>query len=722
MSRIARTIFRVGPLVFAASLLLGSHEVALALDFPGPAPGEAKGRIDGHRLVLENEVLECSWTVSDGRLKPELLTDKLSGTTLNLTKSECFQVVLAKSPRAESQTVMASHLSVVGEPVLDDVEPSASSPRAAERAGARRMTVDLASGDGNLKIRWQAVLRDGSNYLRQHIELTTTSEPVELVDAVLWDVAVPNARVAGSVDGSPAVSGNLFFACEHPMSWTRILDSAAADEKEARLQCGYPFQATLRPGGSLGRSWVVGIVPERQLRRGFLYYLERERAQPYRPFLHYNNGSEIGCRYWQKQGHGEPGEAEQFRRNQQQVWLENIDAFGSELVAKRGVTMDSFVHDFEWDDENAVWRFHQGYPDGFAPVEQAAQRHGASVGVWLSPWGGYPCRKARIESGRRQGFETNDQGLTLAGPRYYARVRAVCAGMVRQFGVNYFKFDGFGAGNNQTGAGPYASDVESLLRLIDELREIDPHVFVNPSTGSWPSPFWLFWADSIWRQGSDTSLAGKGSQRQQWITYRDGGVYAGVLARGPLYPINALMIHGIYVNHLPLFGNPYDPASQRPTYEPGDIVAEIRSFFGTGTNLQELYVAPDLMTPETWDALAEAANWARENSDVLVDTHWVAGDPAKGEVYGWASWSPRKANLVLRNPDDKPARITLDLATAFELPDGAAQQYVLKSPWKEDADEPPLTASAGRPHTFELQPFDVLSLEALPVVGADAGE
>jgi len=149
MSRIARTIFRVGPLVFAASLLLGSHEVALALDFPGPAPGEAKGRIDGHRLVLENEVLECSWTVSDGRLKPELLTDKLSGTTLNLTKSECFQVVLAKSPRAESQTVMASHLSVVGEPVLDDVEPSASSPRAAERAGARRMTVDLASGDGN---------------------------------------------------------------------------------------------------------------------------------------------------------------------------------------------------------------------------------------------------------------------------------------------------------------------------------------------------------------------------------------------------------------------------------------------------------------------------------------------------------------------------------------------------------------------------------------------
>ncbi len=357
------------------------------------------------------------------------------------------------------------------------------------------------------------------------------------------------------------------------------------------------------------------------------------------------------------------------------------------------------------------------YPRGFTSARRAAESHGARLGIWFSPCGGYPAKRARIDSGRAQGFETNPRGLALAGPRYYARIREACTGMVRRFGVNYFKFDGFGAGNNQPGPGPYGSDVEALLRLIDELRRLEPEVFVNPSTGSWPSPFWLLRADSIWRQGSDTNLAGKGSERQRWITYRDREVYHGVVQRAPLYPINSLMIHGVFVNRLPLFGNPYDPKNEAPNYKPDEIVAEIRTFFATGTNLQELYVAPELMTPRTWDALAEAARWSRRNADVFVDTHWIGDDPAKDEVYGWTAWSKRKAILVLRNPNDEPARITLDPAAAFELPVGAAPRYVLRSPWKDEVAKGPITLSAGEPYTFELAPFEVLSLEGVPAGG-----
>ena len=376
--------------------------------------------------------------------------------------------------------------------------------------------------------------------------------------------------------------------------------------------------------------------------------------------------------------------------------------------------MDSFAHDFEWDDENLVWQFHQGYPHGFAPARQAAEKYRAHLGVWLSPFGGYPCKPGRTKSGAQQGFEMNSLGLSLAGPRYYARFREACTNMVRQYGVNYFKFDGFGAGNNQPGAGKFGSDVEALLRLIEELRQLNPHVFVNPSTGSWPSPFWLLYADSIWRQGSDTSVVGKGSQRQKWITYRDSQIRHGTLDRGPLYPVNSLMIHGIFVNALPLFGNPYDPAVKRPTYDPAEITAEIRSFFGTGTDLQELYVEPKLMTAETWDVLAEAAKWSRENADVLVDTHWLGGDPAKGEVYGFASWSQRKGILVLRNPEDQPASIALDIAEAFELPAGAAGKYVLTSPWKAETARPTIQVSAGQTRSFALKPFEVLVFDATP--------
>jgi hypothetical protein len=695
--------------VLCAALLVDPcGNTARAIEFPGPDPQAARARVDGEGLVLENRVLACKWKVADGKLLPECVVDKLSGRRLALDGGECFGFLVARSPSPEAEFLKASDLRLTGGPAVTKVKADPESPRLAERLGGQEISVEMASPDGALAVEWKAVLRDGANYVRQHVRIRPTREPVELRELVLAEWSVPEAKVVGGVDGSPVVVGNFFVGYEHPVSRSSVTAGGPA-----LVRCTYPYPVVVEPERPLKHTLSIGVVPEGQLRRGFLYYLERERACAYRPFLHYNNGSEIGCEYWQRKLHGKPGEAEAFRRDQERVWLEGIEAFGRELVAGRGVTIDAFVHDFEWDDETKVWEFHEGYPRGFAPAREAAERHGASVGVWLSPWGGYPGKSARVESGKQQGRETDSKGLSLAGPRYYARVRGACAGMIREYGVSYFKFDGFAAGNNQPGPGAFASDAEGLLRLIAELRGLDPEVFVNPSTGSWPSPFWLFWADSIWRQGSDTNLKGKGSLRQRWITYRDGEVYHGIVTKAPLYPISSLMIHGVFVNRLPLSGNPYDPASKPPTWETPEIVAEIRSFFASGTNLQELYVEPELMTAETWDALAEAARWSRENRDVLADTHWIGGDPAHGEVYGWASWSKRKGILALRNPDEEPSRLTLDIGRAFELPAGAPQKYVLESPWAEDAAKPAIAVEAGRPHTFRLEPFEVLVWDAV---------
>jgi len=146
-----------------------------------------------------------------------------------------------------------------------------------------------------------------------------------------------------------------------------------------------------------------------------------------------------------------------------------------------------------------------------------------------------------------------------------------------------------------------------------------------------------------------------------------------------------------------------------------DLADDIRAFFAGGTDCQELYITPSLMRPQDWDALAEAAKWSRSNADVLVDTHWIGGDPAKGEIYGWASWSKRKAILALRNPHDKPITITLNIGKAFQVPKGAARRYSLKNPWKKDIDKPPIVLIATREHTFELKPFEVLVFDATPL-------
>jgi len=377
-----------------------------------------------------------------------------------------------------------------------------------------------------------------------------------------------------------------------------------------------------------------------------------------------------------------------------------------ELHVRRGVQLDSFLFDDGWDDPRTLWRFNAGFPHGFTSLREAATRFGAAPGVWMSPWGGYgDPREQRLRYGREQGFETNAEGFALSGPRYYARFRETALDMIRTYGVNQFKIDGTGSASSSTPGSQFDSDFDAAISLIAELRAEKPDLFVNLTTGTYPSPFWLRYADSTWRGGDDHEFAGVGTDRQRWITYRDGDTYGGVVRQGPLYPLNSLMLHGlIYARHA--HGLMTDPAN--------DFTSEVRSYFGTGTQLQEMYVTPSLLTPGNWDALAEAAQWSRRNADALVDTHWVGGDPWRLEPYGWASWTPAKATLVLRNPKDAPQRIAVDVAEAFELPAGAPRRYRARSPWAEDRGKGPLALSAGTPHVFRLAPFEVLTLDAVP--------
>ncbi len=85
------------------------------------------------------------------------------------------------------------------------------------------------------------------------------------------------------------------------------------------------------------------------------------------------------------------------------------------------------------------------------------------------------------------------------------------------------------------------------MRLLVRLRQDAEDLFINLTTGTWPSPFWLLYADSIWRGYGDLGRIGLGSPRQQWISYRDAVVFVMVVRRANMFPIHALMLHGIVV-------------------------------------------------------------------------------------------------------------------------------------------------------------------------------
>jgi hypothetical protein len=242
--------------------------------------------------------------------------------------------------------------------------------------------------------------------------------------------------------------------------------------------------------------------------------------------------------------------------------------------------------------------------------------------------------------------------------------------------------------------------------MTEELREVKPDVFISATIGTWPSPFWLMYADSIWRQKSDFGRFGKGCRREMWITYRDMIMHDHIVVPGPLYPLNSIMFHGVIVSRRSGPANgPIDPLAFRH---------EVRAAFGCGTDIQELYITPDMPSQENWDDIAEAAKWSRKNIDTLIDTHWIGGSPSEFEVYGWASWNKSKGVVVLRNPNDVPQSYELDVAKVFELPGWAPKKYKFVPAYK-DLEIEPFTAEAGKPVKIDIKPLDLLILNAVPV-------
>lgn len=640
-------------------------------------PGIARCVIADGRAELSDEAVAFSISTAGGQIRPEVLENRFTGRKLPL-QGELFTVTL----RMDKSKRVASEFRVEGALSCRPLGASAGSARAADRRAGQALEATLVDDRSGLRVRWRALLRDGSNYVREQIDLVAP-QGADLSAVSLIELELPGSRVSGTVAGSPVVTDDAFFGFEHPMADARVIGGHAS----VRLRRALPLRAAV----PVHYSAVFGVTPAGQLRRGFQAYLENERAAPFRTFLHYNSWYDIGY----------------FTPYTEAEALAVVQAYGRQLVEARGVRMDSFLFDDGWDDTSRLWQFSKDFPTGFASLRDATAKIGAAPGVWLSPWGGYgPPRQARLATARAAGFEVDDQGLALSGPKYYALFHDTTVNLLRRYGINQFKLDGTGSPDKVTPGSEFDSDFAAAIALIGDLRAIKPDLFINLTTGTWPSPFWLLTADSIWRGGDDHSFAGVGSDRQRWLTYRDADTYGGIVRQGPLFPLNSLMLHGI------IFAR---KAQGLDHSTEGDFEDEVRSYFASGTGLQEMYVSPDLLSAENWDDLAAAAKWARSRAAVLRDSHWIGGDPVRGEVYGWAAWAPGQATLALRNPTDRPARFEFDLGAALELPAGEANTWQATPVYAKGDTQ---RWRAGQTIVVALQPFEVRVWDLAPAAAA----
>ena len=629
----------------------------------------------GARASFGNRVITASWKLDHGALSDVVVTDERHHVAIRIADPFSFSM--------KNGTTLATDDFHLQGKLRDTALPvDAKASRLADRMPGRALVGQFLGPQGHLRVDWRLVQREGSDYLREIVTITALDEDASITKVSLLGAVAPDAFVDGDVDGSPVVSHDDWLGFEHPMS--------KADAWRGKVKMWIDRTLPLPKGQSVTYSAVIGVAHTGQMRRDFGNYIQRERAHPYRPFLHYNSWYDIGF----------------FTPYTEAQALDRINSFGHELVEKRHVKMDSFLFDDGWDDYSGSWHFSKAFPHGFVPLCKAAGKYGAAPGVWLSPWGGYgKPRQERIANGRKLGYEIVDGGFALSGPKYWKRFHHVVMDLLNKDCINQFKFDGTGNVDSVYPGSRFDSDFAAAIQLIDDIRADKPNTFINLTTGTWASPFWLRYADSIWRGGYDHNFAGVGSKREQWITYRDEQTYQNIVIKGPLFPINSLMLHGIiYAQHA--VGLDTDPGH--------DFANEVHDYFATGTDLQELYITPSLLTPQNWDTLAQAANWSRANADVLRDTHWIGGDPGRLDVYGWAAWSPKKSFITLRNPDDKPRLAVLDAGRQLQLPKDAAPVFVVSDVWHSGGDSVPKMLDARRQTTIMLAPFEVLTLQLTP--------
>jgi hypothetical protein len=576
-------------------------------------------------ITLSNADISASWSIRGGSLRWQSLTNRFTATTLSLHGS-VFELVPKEGPvlRSSDFKIVGSVLrEIPGLPdqsTIDASKPALTHPRppqpasksertengrrkpspprpipsvpqpskpvsskAADRLPGHELRVELEDPSGKIRVTWSAILREGTNYIRQEVTIRSPHQNLALAQIVLIDAVmpsnVPGAAVSGNVKGSPIIAGTSagalsaptwsdktwFLGFEHPLSECRV--------RAGRATCWLSRELPMQAGQSVTYSSVIGVTHPGQMRRDFLNYVELERAHPYRTFLHYNSWYDLGY----------------FDRYNEQSAVAEVQSFGEELTKKRGVKLDSFMFDDGWDDPTTLWKFNPGFPDGLTKVAQTAATFGAAPGIWLSPWGGYDKPKEqRLASARAnpetQNFETNEGGFALSGPNYYRYFLKTCVDLIAKYGINQFKFDGTGNANEVIKGSQFDSDFDAAIHLIGELRAEKARSLRQPHHGTYPSPFWLRYADSIWRGGDDHSFAGVGTDRQRWITFpRLGQTYRWVVEEGPLFPINSLMLHGmIFARYAERLGS--DPGHDFPD--------EVHSYFGTGTQLQEMYITP----------------------------------------------------------------------------------------------------------------------------------
>lgn len=505
--------------------------------------------------------------------------------------------------------------------------------------------------------------------------------------------------------------GGVFFGVEYPAATTI---ARRINNLDFHLTC-MEIIGSIVKNNWINSDWVVeGLAPDHHVRKWFYSYIPDIKYAPDKPYALYNSWYDLRSPAFKDV---QP----QHIMNEKNV-LDIIREFKKNMIEPYGIHLNAFVLDDGWDKHHSDWQLRKStFPNGLKPVSDALKPLGTTLGIWYGPTGGYSFRMDRINWMRDHGYEVIGHGensmMDIGGKKYSALFKERTTSMVRNEGVGYFKWDGLQFSDSDPSHG-HPIGIYSRRALLDSLfsdcaavRAVNPHVYLNITSGTWLSPWWLEHANQIWMQGFDFGFADVPSvnQRDAAMTYKDVVLYNDFHNLDEWFPVSNLMTHGIIKGVLNEIGGADDPLNK--------FTDDAMFYFGRGVTMYELYISPDLLNKGEWNALSKSLKWAENRFPLLDHTFMVGGDPGKGETYGYVHYLGNKGIIAVRNPRIQNQRIQIHLSVADGMnPD--ASSLVLERVYPTHWISPDLY-SAGATINLPLQGYESAVYEVYPVDSAN---
>jgi len=456
--------------------------------------------------------------------------------------------------------------------------------------------------------------------------------------------------------------GGAFFGLEYPGSVNLV---ARTEDEKNLISCGQEIGEKIG-AVPLESEWsVLAATPDEFVKTWFMKYVDEIRVKKLEPFTLYNSWYDLRSADYPKVS----PENVMDEKNSMRI----IDLIRKNFVEKNNIKLDAFVLDDGWDVYKSDWELRtEQFPNGFTPLVEELKKMNTSLGLWFGPSGGYSFRMERINWMRDHGYETTGKGkdfemLCLAGKKYSALFDKRIGEMIKKYNAGFFKWDGIQFACNEPSHGhpidiySRRAVIESLIEKVNTARSLNPNIYLNITSGTWLSPWWVKYANQIWMDGGDYGYADVPSisPRDAAITYRDMVLHEDFLEKDLWFPVANLMTHGIIKGKLQMLGGEEEPIEK--------FTDESLIYFARGVSMWELYISPDVMTDQEWSAISESIRWARSRFDLLKETFMVGGDPKKGETYGYVHYKEGKGIVVARNPliTKSELRIKLDPALGY---------------------------------------------------------